>query len=224
LYYSLLVDSLYNALREVHFMTIKEAVNRRQSVRQYQPNQPIDPSIIKEILTVATRAPSSWNLQPWRFVVIQSEELKQLLRPYVLFNTPQLDTSGALILVLNDLKRYALFPIINQQDLDAGYVTHEQFLQRQLKADQAQATRTKESLAREGLFDCGLVSSHIMLVAQSYGLDSCAMGGFDRDNFMNVLHLDTDRYQPVVLLSLGVAQQLPKPSLRLPIDKIVEFK
>jgi nitroreductase len=205
-------------------MTILEAVSRRQSVRQYQANQRIEPKIIKEILSLATRAPSSWNLQPWRFIIIQSEELKQLLRPFILFNTPQLDTSGALILVLNDLRRYELYPVINQQDLDAGYVTKEQFVQRQLKADQAQVTRSKESLAREGLFDCGLVTSHIMLVAQAYGLDSCAMGGFDRDNFMKILNLDTERYVPVVLLSLGVAQQLPNPSLRLPVDKIAEFK
>ena len=205
-------------------MDIQQTIQKRQSVRTYDPNFKLSKLELTELLELATRAPSSWNLQPWRFVIIQDAELKTKLKPHVLFNVSQLETSSALILVLNDLHRYDVFKTINQQDLDAGYVTQEQFNQRQAKAEQAKVTRTKEALTREGLFDCGLVTQNILTIASAKGLDTCVMGGYDRDQFMNVLNLNTDRYAPVVLISIGKAASLPKPSLRLPLDLITDFR
>jgi nitroreductase len=205
-------------------MNIKDAVLTRQSIRQYDPTVTIPLTTINEMLELASRAPSSWNLQPWRFVVITSKEAKTALKPYVLFNTTQLETSSAMILILNDLKRYELFPVLNQLELAAGYVTHEQFEARQTKANQAQATITKENLERTGLLDCGIVAQSLMLIAREYGYDTCPMGGFDRPNTMKVLDLDTERYQPVMLLSLGKRQGELKQSLRLPLENIVIYK
>jgi nitroreductase len=207
-------------------MNTLEAVLSRQSIRSYDPNVKIDQATLTLILQQAASAPSSWNLQPWRFVVITDAQLKQKLRPHVLFNTSQLDTAAALILVLNDLDRYALFPIMNQMELDAGYITKEHFTVRQQKAEQARATRSKDSLAKEGLLDCGLVTQNLMIIAREHGYDTCPMGGFDRQQFMTVLELDQNRYQPVVLLSIGkkLPNQEERKTLRLPIESITTFK
>lgn len=204
-------------------MDTLDAVLNRQSVREYDPKVIISPEEIRTILHEASSAPSSWNLQPWRFVVITNPELKKTLRPYVLFNTTQLDTSSALILILNDLDRYALFPIMNKMELEAGYISEDHFKVRQQKAEQARATRSKESLDREGLLDCGLVAQNLMIVARAHGYDTCPMGGFDRDNFMKVLNLDTNRYKPVVLLSLGKKVAEGRKTLRLPVRDITFF-
>jgi nitroreductase len=204
-------------------MDTLDAVLNRQSVREYDPKVKISPEEIRTILQEASSAPSSWNLQPWRFVVITNPELKKTLRPFVLFNTTQLDTSSALILILNDLDRYALFPIMNKMELEAGYISEDHFKVRQQKAEQARATRSKESLDREGLLDCGLVAQNLMIVARAHGYDTCPMGGFDRDNFMKVLNLDTNRYKPVVLLSLGKKVAEGRKTLRLPVQDITFF-
>ncbi|MFZ9703858.1 MAG: nitroreductase family protein [Bacilli bacterium] len=201
-----------------------QAILSRQSIREYDPQVKIDEATLLKMLTEASSAPSSWNLQPWRFVVIQNPELKAKLRPYVLFNTPQLDTASALVLILNDLDRYALFPVMNKMELDAGFITEEHYKVRNQKAEQARATRSKESLDREGLLDCGLVAQNLMIVARAYGYDSCPMGGFDRDNFMKVLEIDTNRYKPVVLISIGKRAKDAKQTLRFPIHTITTIK
>lgn len=201
-----------------------QAVLSRTSIREYDPNVKIDEATLLKILEEATSAPSSWNLQPWRFVLIHSPEMKAKLRPFMMFNTPQIDTSAALILVLNDLDRYAMFPIMNKMELDAGMITEDHYKVRNQKAEQARATRTKESLDREGLLDCGLVSQNIMIIAQAYGYDTCPMGGFDRDNFMKVLEIDSNRYKPVVLISIGKKARDAKPTLRFPIRTITTIK
>ena len=205
-------------------MNVLEAIQQRQSIREYDAIYKISQEEILTILNEAGRAPSSWNLQPWRFVVIQDETIKAQLKPHVYFNVPQLETSSFLVLILNDLHRYDLFPILNDLELKAGYVTPEQASVRLEKANQSKATRTLESLDREGLLDCGIVAQNLMLVAKGHGLDSCPMGGFNRDAFMEVLQLDTKRYKPVLLISIGKGKGPLRPSLRLPTETITFFK
>jgi nitroreductase len=205
-------------------MNVKEAIVSRQSIREYDPNVKIPLETINEMLDLASRAPSSWNLQPWRFVVVTSPDMKEALKPCVMFNTTQLATSSAMILILQDWKRYELFPILNDLELKAGYITQEQFNSRQLKAEQAKTTITKENLERTGLLDCGLIAQNFMLIAREYGYDTCPMGGFDRPNTMKVLGLDTERYSPVVLLSLGKRKGTLKTSLRFPLAAITTYK
>ena len=205
-------------------MDTLKAVLSRTSIREYDPTVKIDEATLLKILEESTSAPSSWNLQPWRFVLIHSPEMKAKLRPFMMFNTLQIDTAAALILILNDLDRYAMFPMMNKMELDAGMITEEHYKVRNQKAEQARATRTKESLDREGLLDCGIVSQNLMIVARAYGYDTCPMGGFDRDNFMKVLEIDANRYKPVVLISIGKKAKDAKPTLRFPIRSITTIK
>lgn len=205
-------------------MDTKQAILTRQAIRDYDPAFKMDEATLLQLLQEATTAPSSWNLQPWRFVIIQNSDIKAKLRPFVYSNTPQLDTASALILVLNDLDRYAMYPILNQMDLDAGLITQDHFKIRQQKAEQARITRTKESLDREGLLDCGIVAQNIMILARGYGFDTCPMGGFDRVQIMNILEMDATRYKPVVLISIGKRAKDAEKSFRFPIQTITTIK
>ncbi|NCT26643.1 nitroreductase family protein, partial [Bacillus subtilis subsp. subtilis] len=62
-------------------MTASEAMLSRHSVRKYVPNTPIAATELNEILELASSAPSSWNLQHWRFLVFQQDETKRKLLP-----------------------------------------------------------------------------------------------------------------------------------------------
>ena len=57
-----------------------------------------------EILDKTVTAPSSVNMQPWRFVVVESEEGKEKLTPFVSYNVVQNETSSAMVLIFADLK------------------------------------------------------------------------------------------------------------------------
>ncbi|WP_256934062.1 nitroreductase family protein [Mammaliicoccus sciuri] len=60
-------------------LSLTEIINKRKSVKEFDPNFKIPREEIKEMIALATKAPSSINLQPWRFVIIDSEETKQKL-------------------------------------------------------------------------------------------------------------------------------------------------
>jgi len=52
-----------------------EAVNSRRSVRSFLP-EPVPADVLDRCLDAALKAPSSSNLQPWRFIVLQSPEIR----------------------------------------------------------------------------------------------------------------------------------------------------
>ncbi|WP_317950041.1 nitroreductase family protein, partial [Rossellomorea marisflavi] len=82
---------MMNSVRNNDF---QDLITGRRSIRNYDPSVKISKEEMKEILTEATLAPSSVNLQPWRFLVIDSEEGKATLAPLAKFNQTQVNTSS----------------------------------------------------------------------------------------------------------------------------------
>src|SRR5919202_6994099 len=60
-------------------LTVQEAAETRHSIRRYT-DDPVPEEDLREILRLVGLAPSAWNLQPWRFVVVRDAELKRKLR------------------------------------------------------------------------------------------------------------------------------------------------
>ena len=77
----------------------------RRSIKEFTDKK-ISHEEILEIIDEAVTAPSSVNMQPWRFIVVESEEGKDRLRPLIKFNVRQNDSSAAMILIFGDMKCY----------------------------------------------------------------------------------------------------------------------
>lgn len=60
-------------------MEFDELVRQRRSIRGYKPD-PVPMALIKEIVEVASGAPSSMNTQPWHFHAITGEPLDRIRR------------------------------------------------------------------------------------------------------------------------------------------------
>ena len=58
-------------------MQILDAIRKRKSIRGYKPD-PVPKAVIREILEIASRAPSAMNTQPWEFVVVTGEPLRKI--------------------------------------------------------------------------------------------------------------------------------------------------
>ena len=98
----------------------KEILRGRRSIRNYDTSVKISKEEMTEILEEATLAPSSVNMQPWRFVVIESEEGKAKLAPLAKFNQLQVETSSAVIALFGDLNNLIIVKkfIVKQLNLD----------------------------------------------------------------------------------------------------------
>ena len=63
--------------QQMREMSVAEAIETRQSVRWFQ-KRPVDAAIVRDILRVASNAPSGSNLQPWNVHALTNEPLKRL--------------------------------------------------------------------------------------------------------------------------------------------------
>lgn len=211
-------------------MSVKETVNlnefytvleERHSVRLYDPTVKISREEIKEILELSISAPSSSNLQPWRFLVIDDQNLKEQLLP-IASNQQQVVDASAVIAVLGDLKSYEQAEAIYSKAVEAGYMdeaTKTAFVERLHKGYGGMGA---ERLHQVNLFDAGLVSMQLMLVAKAKGYDTVPMGGFHADKFAEAFNLP-DSLKPILLIAVGKAARAAHKTVRLSVDEVTHW-
>ncbi|MCW3790325.1 nitroreductase family protein [Paenibacillus sp. LS1] len=201
-----------------------EVLHGRRTIKKYDPYFKISREEIIEMLEDAALAPSAFNLQPWRFVVIESDQGKEDLLEIAPFNFSQINTSSAVIAVFGDLNFVDSAEEIYKETADLGYITQE--IKDKMLAmvvpmyNQFSTDKKKESV----LLDGGLVSMQFMLTAHAHGYATNPMSGFNKEKIAAVLGLDPERYVPILLISIGKAASDARPPVRLPISQITEWK
>lgn len=198
-----------------------DVIQERRSVRSYDPAVKISREELTEILEQATLAPSAANLQPWRFLVIDSPDLKQKLLP-IAFNQQQVVEASAIIAVLGDLENIRMAEKIYNLAVDAGFMpvdTAKSFVERYTDM---YSGMPPEAIRQIVYTDGGLVSMQLMLVARAKGYDTVPMGGYDKQKFMEAFDIP-ERYVPIMLIAIGKAAKPGHPTVRLPIDDVVFF-
>ncbi|MEQ3474081.1 nitroreductase family protein [Enterococcus cecorum] len=211
-------------MSQVHNNDFQDIVLNRRSIRNYDPSYEIEHSELLQIIDEAAKAPSSVNLQPWRFVIVESEEAKAKLKPLIRFNTLQNETSSAMILIFGDLKCQEYAQEIYQEAVNRGLMPQE-VMEKQLAAIVPMYdSLNKEQMERIVQIDASLVAMQLMLVARSHGYDTNPIGGFDADQLAAAFDLDEDRFHPVMILSIGKAMETGYESVRLSAEKITVFK
>jgi len=195
----------------------------RRSVKVYDPEVKISREEMTEILAKASRAPSAINMQPWRFLVIDSLEGKQKLASLASFNQSQVLTSSAVIALFYDSNNIEYMDEIFNKSVELGYMPQDIKDMQLQQARPYYASLTPSTLRDINMLDSGLVSMQLMLVARAHGYDTNPMAGYDKDRIAEVFHLDKERFQPVMLLSIGKASKEGYPSYRLPVDTITTW-
>ncbi|MEF2246168.1 MULTISPECIES: nitroreductase family protein [unclassified Paenibacillus] len=196
-------------------------MNGRRAVRHYDTSAVISEEEIADILKQATRAPSSSNMQPWRFIVVTDPELKQKLVP-IANNQKQVGEASAIILIIADTEMYKKTEQIFGTALDAGFITEEVKEKMSANSIKLYSSIPYDRLKEIVLFDAGLVSMNIMLLAHARGYDTVPMGGYNRDQVKALFEL-SDRYIPALMLPIGKAAAAGHPSARLPIQEVLAF-
>lgn len=201
-----------------------EIVYGRRSIKEYDPTVKISREEMSEIIAQASKAPSSINMQPWRFVVIDSEQGKAQLAPLARFNKDKVMSSSAVIAVFADRKNFDYAEEIYSSAVELGYMPKE------VKDVQLNAftplyqNMSNEEMKDTIMLDAGLVSMQLMLVARAYGYDTNPIGGYEKELIAEAYGLEKDRYIPVMLISIGKAMNEGFQSYRLPVDKTTIWK
>ncbi|MCX8001110.1 MAG: nitroreductase family protein [Anoxybacillus mongoliensis] len=194
-------------------------IEQRQSVRKYDPTASISKEQLTKLLQLAGKAPSAWNLQHWHFVVIYGKEAQQKLLP-IAYNQQQIVDASAVVAVLGDLEANKKTDAVYDRLVAEGKMTKEV---KETLAKQIEQAYTNSQYARDAAFsNASLAAMQFMLAAKAEGFDTCAIGGFDTQAFVEAFNIPK-RYVPVMLITVGKASAPAHPSYRLPINELTTW-
>ncbi|MDO4814088.1 MAG: nitroreductase family protein [Gemella sp.] len=201
----------------------KDILEGRRSIKTYDTSVKISNEEILEMINEAITAPSSVNFQPWKFLVVNTPEGKEKLRPLVSFNTTQNDTSSAMIVVLGNVRPQDTAEKIYNQSVEKGYMPQE--IKDKLFPMYAKMydSFSMEQMREVVKVDASLAAMQFMLVARAHGYDTNAIGGFNTKEIVAALGEDDKKYVPVMIISLGKAAEAGRPSVRLSAEEVTRF-
>ncbi|APW65581.1 MULTISPECIES: NAD(P)H-dependent oxidoreductase [Arcobacteraceae] len=204
--------------------TFEEAMDFRHACKVFDETKKISDEDMNYILEAGRKSPSSFGMEPWKFLVITNEELKAKLRP-ACWNQVQVTSCSHLVLVLaaidavkpefgiveRKFKRRAM----PQEKLDFYLGLYADHLKETLSSDENVYSWT----ARQTYIAAG----NMMTAAGIKGIDSCPIEGYEKEKVEEILGLDTTKYQLSVVLPFGYRINEQSSQEREKLEDIVEF-
>jgi nitroreductase len=214
---------------------ILEAFQFRHATKEFDPTKKISDSDFEFILETGRQSPSSFGYEPWKFIIVQNQELREKLMPAAWGAQGQLKTASHFVLVLSrtvkdmhydsDYIKYMMDDIM--QIPSEGQKMRHQFYKQFQESD----FNLLES--ERAVFDWATKQSYIalgnmMTSAAQIGIDSCPMEGFDKEKLEAILKeegiLKDDNLELSVMVAFGYRVVEPKyGKTRQPMSDIVEW-
>mmetsp|Transcript_46289 Transcript_46289/g.68267 ORF Transcript_46289/g.68267 Transcript_46289/m.68267 type:complete len:268 (-) Transcript_46289:114-917(-) len=223
----------------------------RQSTRRFQPNKKIDDLVLRDILSTTSSSPSGFNLQPTHVLLVRSAEVKKQLSDYVMLaagNCYRAKDCSVMAVFLCDLELDKRIPRILELEKDskmrdpmylatfpvaASFLNGQGQLATMLKQASTnlmspiQATPTIESVESWGYKNSSLMAQTYVFAAESHGLSTCMMEGFDSRRAKEILRVP-DRYAIPLMVATGYeyvedgqkVEEERKKTPRLPLEEM----
>ncbi len=166
-------------------MRVSVAIETRRAVKVFDPEHRMTQAEIDRLLGLAMLAPTAFNIQNWRFVLVTDPALRQRVRE-VAWNQAQVTDASLLIVLTADVKAW-------EKEPQRYWRLAAQTVQELMVSAIDQYYRGREQTQRdEAMRSCGIAAQTLMLAAQEMGYDSCPMDGFDFDAVARLIHLPSD--------------------------------
>jgi len=173
-----------------------QLIKTRQSNRSYL-NKPVEKEKIDRILEAALLAPSACNAQPWHFIVVDDQELKDKIA----------DKTSNVLLPLNHFTKQAPVYIV-------------------IVMEKANLTSGLGSTIKDKhfpLIDIGITAEHICLQATAEGLGTCMIGWFDEEGVKRLLNVPKNK-RVILIITLGYpASDHIRPKKRKKVEEITSY-
>ncbi len=195
-------------------MNTLEAITQRRSIKNYDPSHQMTGDEIHTLLSHAMLSPTAFNIQHWRYVVVQDTELRKQIRA-VAWDQAQVTDASLLIVLCADMKAW-------QKDPARYWRNAPQDVQNLLLPAIQGYYDGNEQVQRDEVHrSCGIAAQTLMLAAKSMGYDSCPMDGFDFDEVGKLIELPEDHLISLfVAIEKGVQEAWPRPG-QLEYDEVV---
>lgn len=195
-------------------MDTLEAIRTRRAIRTYDPDHTISDAELRTMLSAARMAPSAFNIQHCRFVVVRDPALRRELRA-VAWDQAHVTDASVLIVVCADRDAWKKNPAryFNGAPQDVQQMMAEKILAYYEGREWVQQDETMRS--------SGLAAQTLMLAAADMGYQSCPMDGFDYEAVGRLINLPPNHVVAMfVVIGKGLVPALPRVG-KLPDSEVI---
>ncbi len=192
---------------------ITEVLNWRYATKQFDSNKKISKENLDTLLEVLRLSPSSYGLQPWKFIVVNNIEMKSKIRE-IAYDQSQITDSSQIII------------FANKKNIDSNLV--DEYLQFTAKEKNISieklegfkgmingsfAGRSSESLINWATCQLYLALGNFLTSCAILDIDACPMEGFDRNKLDELLGLSSMNLESKVIVAIGYRSEDDKSAL-----------
>lgn len=177
-------------------METDENIETRRSVHSYTDEQ-LTRDEVREIFEEVRWSPSSYNLQPWEFVVVDEGEGQEALREDA-YGQEHVTDAAAVVVVLGNLDRGTHAERVFGDQAEKGYRSEESAR----KLVERMRNESHEGNEEWVVQSCTIAATTLMYAAWDRGIASCPMGGWDADALVETLDVP-ENWHPVLMITLG---------------------
>lgn len=195
-------------------------IEQRMSANRFDASHALTNAEIEELVRLATRAPTAYNLQNWRFIAVRTAEAKARLRALA-WGQPKVEDAAVTFIVCGVLPDAQSLPDRLQPSVAAGYMPADMPLAwRTAAVAQYADPRTARD---EAVRSATLGAATLIHAAAALGLASGPMAGFDAEGVARAFGLPENEV-PVLLVAVGRAAPGNWPQKpRRPLAEVLEI-
>lgn len=209
--------------------TLLGALNWRYSTKQFDPGRPIPAETWAALEQALVLAPSSYGLQPWKFVVVQEPGLRRQLSAAAYGQSQPVDCSHFVVFSLRQGLDEAAIDRYVRRIAEVRGVTPEK-----LKAYRDVISGAADRARQGGYLDIWMsrqvyiALGQFMASAALLGVDTCPMEGLDARKFDQILGLESEGYATLCACAAGYRAPGDKyaslPKVRFHATEVVAYR
>ena len=209
---------------------ILEILNFRHACKEFDSSKKISDSDFEIILKGGQLSPSSMGIEPWKFLVIQNESLREELATVSWGGKKQIPSCSHLVILLSRMPK--------ELKHDSSYIHHlltevkqmpqeavENFKGVVKMIEDTRFQNNEKALLNYSCLQTYIAASNMMTVSAMQQIDSCAMGGYDQKAVEEILikHnlLNKDEFYLTLMIAFGYRINEPTPKTRQSLNDLV---
>ena len=209
---------------------ILEILNFRNACKEFDSSKKISDSDFEIILKGGQLSPSSMGIEPWKFLVIQNESLREELATVSWGGKKQIPSCSHLVILLSRMPK--------ELKHDSSYIHHlltevkqmpqeavENFKGVVKMIEDTRFQNNEKALLNYSCLQTYIAAANMMTVSAMQQIDSCAMGGYDQKAVEEILikHnlLNKDEFYLTLMIAFGYRINEPTPKTRQSLNDLV---
>ena len=203
---------------------VLDALHFRHACKKFDPSRKIPAEQLQAILECGRLSPSSFGMEPWKFIVVKNDDLRARLR-VACWNQPQItDASDVVVIVARpeDVRPGSDFVKAKFARRKLGEEAENAYLERYRSHFQQEVEPVMSYYAWASK-QCYIALANMLTGAAAMGIDSCPIEGFCKRDVEAVLELDGVNRQVAVIFALGYRAAEQTPQLRSDASEVIEY-